>query len=323
MLKAKKISLSSIKTLTFYADKLTASRRTSPIPQLTCQGPGCKIFQPDVVQCLNMGDDGLGNIQWKCDTDLPSSLRMGQVGVSCEGWSKAGDTDVLQGSCGLTYHLYKVNRGAEYDDYNPYHYSSTSRYDKWFAQLFNIAFYTILFILFYSLARSLIARYWPRYTPPPLSRYNPFGPGDGPGGGSGGGGGGGSGWWPGGGPGDGGGPGTAPPPYSKRQPNDEAQWRPGFWTGLATGGLAAYLANNRRRQAEHYHGAEGWNNGFGYGRLGGWGWGGRERLGAPPVETRGIRRRAVDDDGWDRMVGPSRGGGEMRRATGFGGTSTR
>lgn len=35
------------------------------LAQLTCQGPGCKVFQPDVVQCTNMGDDGLGNVQWK------------------------------------------------------------------------------------------------------------------------------------------------------------------------------------------------------------------------------------------------------------------
>lgn len=81
---AKKIALSAVKTLTFYADKYTAGRRTNPIrepppreryksirglsvslAQLTCQGPGCKVFQPDVVQCTNMGDDGLGNVQWK------------------------------------------------------------------------------------------------------------------------------------------------------------------------------------------------------------------------------------------------------------------
>ncbi|OXC64174.1 hypothetical protein AYX13_06312 [Cryptococcus neoformans] len=94
---AKKIALSAVKTLTFYADKYTAGRRTNPIPQLTCKGPGCKVFQPDVVQCTNMGDDGLGNVQWKCDTDLPSSLRLGKVDVSCEGWSAPGDPNILQG----------------------------------------------------------------------------------------------------------------------------------------------------------------------------------------------------------------------------------
>lgn len=112
-----------------------------------------------------MGDDGLGNVQWKvrslfqatvyiiltrnmqCDTDLPASLRLGKVDVSCEGWSAPGDPNILQGmyvsgqkkkkrslsltrkletffscivgSCGLTYNLYKVNKGLEYGE-DPY-----------------------------------------------------------------------------------------------------------------------------------------------------------------------------------------------------------
>ena len=110
--------------------------------QLTCVGKPCQVFEPEVVQCTNMGDDGLGNIQWRvswagryavcgvdeqCDTDLPSSLRLGKVEVSCEGWQAAGDKNVLQGelprlgalcsscqllrtgSCGLTYNLHQTN----------------------------------------------------------------------------------------------------------------------------------------------------------------------------------------------------------------------
>lgn len=150
-------------TETYYTDLYPSCL---PIAQLTCKGPGCKVFQPDVVQCTNMGDDGLGNIQWKvrslfqatvyiiltrnmqCDTDLPSSLRLGKVDVSCEGWSAPGDPNILQGmyvsgqkkkkknlfsltekletffscivgSCGLTYNLYKVNKGLEYGE-DPY-----------------------------------------------------------------------------------------------------------------------------------------------------------------------------------------------------------
>ncbi|OXG11105.1 hypothetical protein C367_06678 [Cryptococcus neoformans Ze90-1] len=33
----------------------------------------------------------------QCDTDLPSSLRLGKVDVSCEGWSAPGDPNILQG----------------------------------------------------------------------------------------------------------------------------------------------------------------------------------------------------------------------------------
>jgi hypothetical protein len=33
----------------------------------------------------------------KCETDLPESLRLGRVQVSCEGWSGPGDSYVLRG----------------------------------------------------------------------------------------------------------------------------------------------------------------------------------------------------------------------------------
>ena len=33
----------------------------------------------------------------KCETDLPDSLRLGRVQVSCEGWSGPGDSHVLKG----------------------------------------------------------------------------------------------------------------------------------------------------------------------------------------------------------------------------------
>lgn len=34
----------------------------------------------------------------KCETDLPESLRLGRVQVSCEGWSGPGDSYVLRGN---------------------------------------------------------------------------------------------------------------------------------------------------------------------------------------------------------------------------------
>ena len=34
----------------------------------------------------------------KCETDLPESLRLGRVQVSCEGWSGPGDSHVLKGT---------------------------------------------------------------------------------------------------------------------------------------------------------------------------------------------------------------------------------
>ncbi|KAJ9110934.1 hypothetical protein QFC20_002700 [Naganishia adeliensis] len=111
--RADKVLLQSIKTLTFHKDAVTKARRTTPIPQLTCKGKACKRFQPDVVQCTNTGDDGLGNVQWKCEADMPSSFRFGPVEVSCEGYNRPGDRYVLQGSCGLEYNLVRVDTDFE------------------------------------------------------------------------------------------------------------------------------------------------------------------------------------------------------------------
>ncbi|WWC58995.1 uncharacterized protein I303_101541 [Kwoniella dejecticola CBS 10117] len=320
----KKVALKSIKTLTFYADRLTNARRVDPIPQLTCSGSACKLYQPEVVQCVNMGDDGFGGVQWRCDTDLPSSLRLGKVDVSCEGWSRSGDMNVLQGSCGLTYDLHRVNQGLEYGE-DPLR---LSKYESMLNQLFNALFWFISFIILYSLLRSLISRFFPRYTPPRISRILPFSGPDGPGGPGGGGGGwgGGGGSGPGFSPGSGGG-GAHPPPYTKLpteaqtqsqgqgQPQGQGQgrnWAPGFWTGLAAGGIGTYLAGQGQRQFRPQTQAQGQN------------W---------YRQPSSIRR--VDDDDDSRFnrargVGPSRraggreeGLGEIRRATGFGGSSTR
>lgn len=130
---AEPVLLTSIKTLTLYAGEKTAARRTSPVPQLKCIGKPCNLYQPDAVQCFNVG--GTGNeVNWKASlfscsvlgmlipllvvsakqvksgplsqrytvahilpTDLPSALRFGRVDVNCEGWSYPGDLYVLKG----------------------------------------------------------------------------------------------------------------------------------------------------------------------------------------------------------------------------------
>lgn len=261
-----------------------------------------------------MGSDGLGGVQWRvcplsqhkkpytdllyeqCDTDLPSSLRMGKVEVSCEGWSAAGDKNVLQGSCGLEYNLHRTNRALE-DGLDPdmpssfgtsrspeqgYAYLDTIRIDRLLRTAFSALFLAVLGIIIYSIIHSFLLRFAPRYAPPrpPWSGW----------GGTGGGGGGG---------GPGFSPGQPPPPYSKDESSTPAvPGRPGnlggFWTGLAAGGAAGYFAANR---------------------------------GQPRARSRPERRERVDhdcDEG-DRGVGPSTGGsgGGMRRATGFGGSTTR
>ncbi|WVF70434.1 hypothetical protein IAT40_005224 [Kwoniella sp. CBS 6097] len=333
---AKKVALKGIKSLTFYADQQTASRRTEPIPQLTCVGSACDLYQPEVVQCINMGDDGSGGVQWRCDTDLPSSLRLGKIDVSCEGWSGPGDKNVLQGSCGLTYNLHRVNKGLEYGE-DP-HLPRTSSFDRLLSKAFNYIFLAISLVILYSFLRSFISRFLPRHTPPHISRFLPFlgpdgGGGSGPGHGGGGSGGGGGG--PGFNPGSGGAP---PPPYTKfphaqtqaqagtseqaqTTPNansdSNGSWQPGFWTGLAAGGLGTYMMNrNRGEQIQQQ----------------------QQQIRAR-ARGRYVPERRFDEDDWDRGIGSStmfgggragRGGdrgseglGEIRRATGFGGSSSR
>lgn len=197
--------------------------------------------------------------------------------------------------------------------------------------LFSIAFLGMLSLILYSFLRSCIRRFSPRHTPPPASRFWPF---------SGGGGGGG----PGSGPGGGGGSSSAPPPpYSKYQTSSNTSappptasdptvpaGRPGFWTGIGLGGLAAYLAANaaatreQNRQRERELAQSAWLGGGG-------GIGYNSMADGTGIFGGGARRRGWEDSRWGGGSGVgsssmrSRGDsdGEMRRSTGFGGTNVR
>lgn len=59
-----KVKLAEIPALTFYKDALTQARRTTPIAQLTCLGKACKLYQPEVVRCVNLGGSGT-DVDWK------------------------------------------------------------------------------------------------------------------------------------------------------------------------------------------------------------------------------------------------------------------
>ncbi|CDU24237.1 uncharacterized protein SPSC_03308 [Sporisorium scitamineum] len=284
----RRIAMSSIKTLTFYSGRWTAYRRTSPHPHLTCVGSPCDRYQPDIVQCQAMGDG-----QWKCSADLPATLRMGRVEVSCEGYDYAEDPYVLKDSCALTYHLLPSGRGPD----NPWRNWNNERGAGWRDRvvegLFQVVFWGVLGMIVVSFVRAI--------------RGGGAGGSGGSGRGGGGGwGGGGGGWWPG-----GSGPyNNPPPPYTPKPEPDSSSsssWRPGFWTGLGLGGLAATAAASSRRrqpatdeffqppQPSFMH-----DHGFNYGYNG------------------GGRRRGWDDD--DRGVGSSSG---WRESTGFGGTRNR
>ncbi|GAA6056219.1 hypothetical protein JCM3770_002093 [Rhodotorula araucariae] len=320
--RSQRIPLSSLTALTLHKNKRTAARRTSPIPQLACRGSTCRSYQPDIVQCVAVGSDGAGGLEWKCEADLPHGIRFGEIQVGCEGWDGPEDTYILRGSCGLEYSLVRASSALE-DRGNFAHAlpSSLKSYlprsaGSLFDSGFNLVFAALTAYLALSFLLKLARRVFPRL--PTLF------------GGSGGGG-------PGGGGGGAGssrppappGPGGPPPPYTPRPkpapPADDsgaAAWRPGFWSGAAAGwAVNALLGATRPRERERVEPldyAARYGDGRGYYAAGvaptaqrrGWGGWGAGAAGG----------RRFDDE--DRGVGGS-GGGGMRRSAGFGGTSVR
>ncbi|CUA70861.1 Store-operated calcium entry-associated regulatory factor [Rhizoctonia solani] len=289
-----RVPLSSIKTLVLYADELTRSRRTSPVPQLECTGSVCRDFQPSSVYCTKAGHS-----DWKCEADLPALLRFGKLQVSCEGWDRPGDPYVLKGSCGLTYSLVRAPSGNYYPQSTSTDYTT---YVLYIAAVL-LALYVFLNWLRPRSFNSGSGRNWGSGTP-----------GGGTNTGRGGG-------WPWGG-GRGGGPNSsndAPPPYSKHarpsRPNQNESWRPGFWTGLGAGGLAAGMYNYLTRPRELYRpAATAWD----------WDRSAFSSTGPYRPEPSAFRRRyEYDDSSAGSSTGPGTRLGEMRRATGYASTSVR
>jgi len=235
-----RVRLQNIPALTFYKDALTAARRADAIPQLSCIGKACNLYQPEAIRCTNAGGSG-NNVDWKCETDLPSALRLGQVRVSCEGWSGPGDSYVSQGSCGLEYRLVEVPKILR-DDYidEPSSWAALLNPNKFLPTIFTILWISLLVFIVYSFIRSaILSREWGRSRRPLTGNRGtgprPWGSGSG----------GGSNWFngrdyrrrsP-----------SPPPPYSKGEGSSSTSQGqgggPGFWTGVAAGGLGSYFYN--------------------------------------------------------------------------------
>ncbi|KAF7336671.1 OPT-domain-containing protein [Mycena venus] len=288
-----RLELARIPALTFYKDALTEARRTDPIPQLVCVGKPCKLYQPEVVRCQSLGGAGT-EIDWKCEADLPSSLRFGRVEVGCEGWSRPGDPYVLKGSCSLEYRLVQVPGNLRDSDSDNYYGSqSPNRMDPG-SIIFTCVWLGFIAVIIYSFLQSCMRGPQNR-----VGGHRGTGrPGDsGPGTG---------GFFPGGFSNDD--PSAPPPPYSKGAPTtNEPGWRPGFWTGLGLGGAAAHLFNNRRNQNSRAYDWE------------------RERAQRPPPTTGGFfggQRSTARYSQEDRGEGSSNLGA-MRRSTGLGGSNVR
>ena len=219
--------LSEVKALTFYQGKQTTGRRSPPLPQLVCvAGDACGRYNPMVVLCTQVGNE-----QWRCESDLPSAYKFGPVEVNCEGYEYPEDPYILKGSCALDYSLYSTGQHSDYSRSSPS--SSYSSYDD---SSYSSSSSSLLSFAFFAIVAYIIWKMWSGGSLGGFAR-NPF---TGFGGGFGGGPGFGGGY---GGPGYGGGyggPGCAP---------SMGNSGPGFFSGMAAGGLMGYLAGNRRGYA--------------------------------------------------------------------------
>lgn len=289
--------LAKITALTFYKDSVTAFRRTEPLPQLKCTGQPCRRFTPDVVRCVNLGGVG-AEVDWKCEADLPESLRFGRVEVSCEGWSRPGDPYVLKDSCSLEYRLVQLDKSffAESPIFPAKSWLKSSSVSDIISY---ILWASLLAFLLYTALKSCFTR---RDSATTAGRpHRGTRPRDDPNRGSG------SSWFP-------GGfdsttrPRPPPPPYSsKNVPEEGRGWMPGFWTGAALGSLGTYFASGRRTEPEpprayDWERARGTSSSFFS----------RRPAPSPPPHSNS------DDRGeGSSNLGP------MRRSTGYGGSNVR
>ena len=100
------VDLRDVAALTFRRGRMTAGRRLAPVLQLACvNGGACSTHAGsiDVIQCTNVGEDDRGQIQWRCNADVDGDIKLGEINVSCEGYSSSSDPLKLRGSCGLEY----------------------------------------------------------------------------------------------------------------------------------------------------------------------------------------------------------------------------
>ncbi|KAH9396577.1 Store-operated calcium entry-associated regulatory factor [Tyrophagus putrescentiae] len=123
--KKDKVRLEKVSTLTLNADQWTSGRRSSPIKQLQCVGGYCSRAKVTSAQCYNRGFDGR-DVQWECKAEMPANYKFGKVEVICEGYDYPEDEYILVGSCGLEYTIDEVAGGGGGGGSN--HYSNNHYY---------------------------------------------------------------------------------------------------------------------------------------------------------------------------------------------------
>ncbi|OAA67466.1 DUF1183 domain protein [Cordyceps fumosorosea ARSEF 2679] len=306
----KAVLLSSVQTLTVRGGGAkTTHRRVRAIPQLRCVSPDralCALHAVDLMRCTNQGSSyGDEDVEWSCEASLPPELRLGATDVVCEGYASADDPYVLKGSCGVEYTLALTDQGERrYPELARGGGRGLGGGADASAWLFALVFVGVFAWIAYSacVAGSGNNRRQGHTT----RRY-----GGGGGGGGGDGPGGGGGWGP---------RNDLPPPYpgsdnsykpssssssSSSSSQQQQGWRPGFWTGLASGAAASYLAGGRNRDNNRNNYSPWGGNNYG---ASGSRWGGGDSWAGPSSSS-----------------GRTRGGGsgDRHESTGFGSTRRR
>jgi len=223
------ISLGDVKVLTLYSGKFTRARRTRAIPQISCVGGSAAgRYDPDVIQCTNMGSDGI-DYQWKCDTDLPDDYRLGRITVSCEGYNNPQDLNILIGSCGVEYELDYTEKGRKkVPEYNNYDrdYPNNNNNNNNSIDFTAIIAWIVVIVMFVFLVSLFCGSANTTHSSSGSSGNYGGGSGGGPY------------------------PNYPPPPYGDDKNGASApSTGPGFWTGAATGGMLGYMFGNRNSRA--------------------------------------------------------------------------
>ncbi|KAI7231147.1 hypothetical protein KC330_g6581 [Hortaea werneckii] len=253
--------LSNVRSLTVRGGQQTTARRVSPIPQLSCVGGNAKgLYDVDLMRCKNSGSEyDPEDIQWTCKAELPPEFKLGSTDVICEGYDSPDDHYILKGSCGVEYRLVLTELGEEKYGNNAFQRA----FRKPSGDTIGSALFTLLF---WACFIGVIAVVLYRIFFPANRAGNDFGNGFR------------QNYFGGGGGGDDDGRGDPPPPYTPRAPKPSSayranrapsgssnystqgqQWRPGFWTGAATGAAAGYAASalggdrNQRAQQNNYY----------------------------------------------------------------------
>jgi len=111
-----RVLLSSVQTLTLYANRRTTGRRLLPVSQMACSSNKrhCQLAAASMMRCRKDGHSyDPDSIQWLCDAIIADGFELGFVSIGCEGYDTADDAWVLRGSCGAKYEVMPTKEGRD------------------------------------------------------------------------------------------------------------------------------------------------------------------------------------------------------------------